>query len=165
MEVVPDASAGHSHLIIGKSRYCSVREPFLDAIAMLERQNTLYVSSGPGEALLYKLSPKGLLAVRADLQCEDSTRIAKAFSVLIETIHRASSISLVIEQNGHPHLVTASSSLCCLSEPFLHALVQLEHRKLVQVNSKYEFRLSSKGVLSVQGLIQTVGGESKPRAS
>lgn len=152
IKVVKDK--GHIDLVNDHVRLCSNKEPYLDAIEMLEEQGLIKISENGTHFRIYALTDKGVLTAALQqyereyfCSCKNCS---EALNDILTNLIENRFIKLIVGTNGHPHIVGTSSQLCSQEKPFIAAICKLERLGFVSRTDDFTYLLTRKGQLTAR---------------
>lgn len=162
---------GHMDLVNSKVRLCCKKEPFLDALSAMKKQELVeeLVSESPEKT--FGLTEKGLLSatVMRSQSRSDALCSCKHCGAIFNEIIRALLISGALKINlgyvghgHHPHIMGQNAvKFCCDRKPYLEAICILERYRIVERDEEFVYKLTRQGRASAQMMLITTAPPSE----
>lgn len=152
---------GHVDLVSSEVLLCSLREPYLEALAVMQNERLIENVGRQENECVYTLTNKGVLTVIMAghwQQGNDLCHCAKctdAFDDVIRGLLASGSLQLVLGHEGHPHLIGGTTLFCCNQKPYLKVICALERYRLVERQEEFIYSLTQRGKTSVRVMLAT----------
>lgn len=141
---------GHPDLVSDNSRLCCKHEPFLEIVELMQ-ENRLVESLEVKRERILILTDKGHLTgmlfaqrSRIDKNC-NCQRCCAAFDEFLRLLLQCRKVQLVLNEEGHPHIIADEKNLCCRNKPFLYVLCKLEQQRLVEISEDFLCSITDRG--------------------